>query len=215
MRLQSSKSESHLDTNDGVGSSGKAHGGDHSTTITNTTTSTSTTTTATAASAPARRGSLTNMLFKRRSAGSLTGTGGAGDDIAYSNNNNDAAHSTRDSFGSSVPTEHGGGISDPSPAFPNFIYVAADKDFHRPALSALGSKSHAEVLQGKLFRKTGSCRVMALSEACSAAWAPHFFPAPSLHCLYRRHPFDEARYIGVRIFHSVIFDEKRFVHYIM
>jgi hypothetical protein len=92
-----------------------------------------------------------------------------------------------------------------------FIYITADKDFHKPALSALGSKSHAEVLQGKLFRKTGSCLVLPLSESCTHAWASQFYPAPSLHTLYRRHPFRDGRYIGVRHFHSVIFDEKRYV----
>jgi hypothetical protein len=141
--------------------------------------------------APTRRGSLTNMLFKRRSSGSgiWSSSGSINDSVSEQ-------PSTKDSNGAGE-------------SHPNFIYVTADKDFHKPSLSALGTKSHAEVLEGKLYRKTGSSRVLPLSEACSPSWAPRFYPAPSLHTLYRKHPFTEGRYIGVRQFHRVIFDEKR------
>ncbi len=92
--------------------------------------------------------------------------------------------------------------------FPKFIFVTADKDFQRSSV-LIGAKRHAEVLQGKMFRKTGSCKVLSLSDSNSEGWSHRFYPASKLYSIYRKHPFDDERYLGVKCFHTVLLEEKK------
>ena len=109
------------------------------------------------------------------------------------------------------------GDGEKSSAPPLFVFIAPDKDFKKPPFP--GSRSHAELLEGKMYRKVGSSKVVPLHAAVDpdGPWARALqHPTPTLHMLYRKHPVRDDSYIGIKQFHSVIMDEKRYnVHTVL
>ena len=85
------------------------------------------------------------------------------------------------------------------------IYIAADKDFKKPAIG----QCVAEVLQGKISRKVGHSKVFSLSAALAEEGIT-FQPSPSLHMLFHKHPYRDHTYIGIKQFHSIILEEKKY-----
>lgn len=103
------------------------------------------------------------------------------------------------------------GDGEKSSAAPLFVFIAPDKDFKKPPFP--GSHSHADILEGKMYRKVGSSKVVPLHAAVDpdGPWARALqHPSPTLHMLYRKHPVCDDIYIGIKQFHSVIVDEKRY-----
>ena len=94
---------------------------------------------------------------------------------------------------------------------PAFVVVLEDKDFTTKAgvLSGHRGQTKAEVIQGKIYRKTGSSRVISLSDANSEDWIRMLYPSPCINMIYHRHPCDNNRYLGIKIFHATILHEKR------
>ena len=90
----------------------------------------------------------------------------------------------------------------------NFVTILDDTDFTYKYSLRTGKATRAEVLEGKLRRKTGSCTVLSLTDAKSRVWRSKFDPAPALHMIYARHPHDPHRYLGVKTFHRVLLNEK-------
>ena len=92
---------------------------------------------------------------------------------------------------------------------PLFMVILHDRDFStRYNMVRTGNATRAEVLEGKLRRKTGSVRVLALSDSKAGAFRNMFDPPPALHMIYSKHPHDSKRYIGVKTFHKVLMAEK-------
>jgi len=115
-------------------------------------------------------------------------------------------------FGSSstLNSSYSFGDGEASSGAPLFVYITTDKDFKKPTLP--GAHCHAEVLEGKMYRKVGPSKVLSLTQATQAEgeWAGNFeHPSATLNMLYRKHPVCDNRYIGVRQFHEIIFAEKR------
>ncbi len=92
---------------------------------------------------------------------------------------------------------------------PNFMVIIQDSDFNsRYNTLRTGAASRAEILEGKLRRKCGSVRVLALSDSKAGVFRNIFEPPPALHMIYAKHPHIGRRYVGVKTFHKVLMAEK-------
>ena len=92
---------------------------------------------------------------------------------------------------------------------PLFMVIVRDNDFStRYNTLRTGPLTRAEVLEGKLRRKCGSVRVLALSDSKEGTFRTMFQPPPALYMIYAKHPHDSKRYIGVKTYHEVIMAEK-------
>ena len=92
---------------------------------------------------------------------------------------------------------------------PNFMVIIHDSDFSsRYNTLRTGAATRAEILEGKLRRKCGSVRVLALSDSKNGDFRKMFEPPPALHMIYAKHPHDSNRYLGVKTFHKVLMAEK-------
>ena len=69
--------------------------------------------------------------------------------------------------------------------------------------------TQAEALLGKLSRRVGPTHMISLETANSSSFKKLLTPVPRLSMVYRRHPHEDARFIGVRQYHSVVLDDKR------
>lgn len=112
---------------------------------------------------------------------------------------------------STLDSSYSFGEGEKSTSAPLFVFIAADKEFKKPTLP--GAHCHAVTLEGKMFRKVGPSKVISLTEATSSGtWGGTFeHPSATLHMLYRKHPVNDNRYIGVKYFHDIIFEEKWYV----
>ena len=93
----------------------------------------------------------------------------------------------------------------------DFIVVIEDSLFKRKlgVMSKNRGMTHADALLGKLSRKVGPTRVLSLKSANNPGIKKLLNPLPRLSMIYRRHPYDDRRYIGVRQYHTTVLDEKR------
>jgi len=72
-----------------------------------------------------------------------------------------------------------------------------------------GGKTKARQIQRKISKKVGPCLVLSLTETYNSEILLSMYPEPRANYLYREHPYDANRLIGVNKFHEVVMEDKR------
>ncbi len=94
----------------------------------------------------------------------------------------------------------------------NFIVIVTDDLYHKKKIGETSKDrglSPEEIMFGKIIQKLGTTKILSLSQALSPPYNKLVTPSPRAGMIYRRHPHDERRYIGVRQYHEAVLDDKR------
>ena len=94
---------------------------------------------------------------------------------------------------------------------PKFLVVLNDSDFQSSEqISFLMNSSHsrADIVEGKIKKRVGSAIAISLQSANSDKWKDRLDPAPKVNAIYAKHPYDDKPYIGLKLFHEVVMNQK-------
>ena len=93
----------------------------------------------------------------------------------------------------------------------NFLVVINEKLFttRLGMLSKDRGLTHAQQIYRKFVKKIGPTKVISLLEANNKKLRKKLYPAPKEKLIYRKHPLDVKRIIGIRHFHETLLHEKR------
>jgi hypothetical protein len=117
---------------------------------------------------------------------------------------------------SSIASSVNSKIAEPITGDEIILIILQDSDFTTKASSGFLNKNkgamQSEVIRGKISRKLGPTNAISLTQSHTSEWISSLTPSPRVNMIYRQHPYDDTRYIGVDIFHTTLQEEMRYIH---